>query len=233
MADMSPITLEQRLSHMEAELRKANERVRALSEWRRTTARVHVLTAAGVSLLLLNVVGAAGVGATQSNTIAAPFTVTGPNSSRMVVDKNNKGTGLTLSFYNAGGGLGLIEGISTDTGAGAINVQSPDGSQAAALGLDGIGDPYVQLESSGKLVAKIGSAGTDRMGLRFWNADDNEIVGLGNKGGDGYFVLSDHRSVKRVEAGTELNGDGAVKTYGPTGKCGIALAGISCMIVAR
>jgi hypothetical protein len=36
-----------------------------------------------------------------------------------------------------------------------------------------------------------------------------------------------------IEAETEKNGDGAVKVYGPTGKCGVALAGIPCMLVGR
>jgi hypothetical protein len=70
------------------------------------------------------------------------------------------------------------------------------------------------------------------MALGVWN-QRGPIVVLGEKNGNGYLMLGDAQQTMRLEAGTEKNGDGAVKVSGPTGKCGVALAGISCMIVAR
>jgi hypothetical protein len=81
---------------------------------------------------------------------------------------------------------------------------------AISLGLSPSGQPALTLVEGGAFVAN-----------------------LGTRAGNGFLQLADKGSVIRVEAGTEKNGDGAVKVYGPMGKCGVALAGISCMIVAR
>jgi hypothetical protein len=223
-------TLEQRLTNLEGELRKANERVRALSEWQRKSARGRILTTLGVTLLLLVFAWVVPTPAAPT-TFTVPFTVTSASTNaRIVVSEHASGLG--MSFYNSGGGLVLSLGVD-DQGSAIVKSRTPDGQTTATLGLNGQGEPGVTLEEGGKKVAELGpGTSSNAMGLRFWN-NNKEIIGLGNKGGNGFFVLADKESVARVEAGTETNGDGAVKVFGPTGKCGVALAGISCMIVAR
>jgi hypothetical protein len=112
-------------------------------------------------------------------------------------------------------------------------VQSPDGSQKVLTGLHEGGSPYLELSSGGKKVAEI-AEGTarDEWGLRIWNGS-GQSIGLENLRGNGHLVLADAKGISRVEAGTEQNGDGAVRVYGPTGKCIPGIAGIPCMMLAR
>jgi hypothetical protein len=156
--------------------------------------------------------------------------VKGPNNGRVVIENNSTGTGLIMRFYNAGGGLVLSEGPTAETGAGSLVATSPDGVNQVILGINPTGYPRILL-SSEHSAAFVGS----QSGHMFFAVDNakGNLVKLGETGGNGSLMLADAQSTSRVEAGTEKNGDGAVKVYGPTGKCGVALAGIPCMIVAR
>lgn len=204
----SPLTLEQRLTNLERELWNANERVRALSARHQMSARVRVFAAVGLTLLLLVFAWIVPVPAAAPTTFTAPVTVkSARTNARVVIDES--GGGLGLSFFNPSGGLVLSVGL-TPEGTGKIKSATADGSIGIAMGISPSGQPALTLGEGGKIVAN-----------------------LGTKNGNGYFALADKGGVLRLEAGTEQNGDGAVKVYGPTGKCGVALAGISCMIVAR
>ena len=226
------ITLEQRLSSMESELRKATEQVRALSDWRRRTARGHFLTAACVTFLLL-VFGWGVPAPAAPTTVAAPFTVQGRGGGRLVIDDNSLGSGLVMTFYNSAGNAVLEGGVNKDGQAGSLVAESPGGQQRVTLGLDEKHEPFIDFISANLNRAEIGwGAKAGGMGLAIFNAN-GEIASLGEKGGNGYLMLADAHLTTRLEAGTQTNGDGAVKVYGPTGKCGVALAGIPCMMVAR
>jgi hypothetical protein len=191
-----------------------------------------VFAAAVLTILLLVLVWVVPTPAAPA-TFTAPFTITGPGNSKMVVDVNSKGTGLMTTYYNRGGGAVLIEGVSADPGAGLLTVQDPDVTTAAILGITTDGQPDLKFVSGTKTRADIGWGKTSGgMGISIWN-DKGLIVDMGERTGNGYLMLADAQLVSRVEAGTEKSGDGAVRVYGPTGKCGVALAGISCMIVAR
>lgn len=207
-AGPSPLTLEQRLTTLERELRKANERVRALSERHGTSGRGRVFAAGGVTLLLIVFAWIVPTPAAAPTTFTAPFTVkSARTNARVVVDES--GGGLGLSFFSPSGAMVLSVGL-TPEGTGKVKSATPDGSIGIALGISPSGQPALTLGEAGKIVAN-----------------------LGTKNGNGYLALADSGGILRLEAGTEQNGDGAVKVYGPTGKCGVALAGISCMIVAR
>lgn len=204
----SPLTLEQRLANLECELRKANERVRALSERRGPSSGVPVFAAVGVTLLLIGFAGVVPTPAAAPTTFTAPFTVNSASThARVVVD--DSGGGLGMSFFNPSGTVVLSVGL-TPEGTGKVKSTTPDGSIGIAMGISPTGQPALTLGEAGKIVAN-----------------------LGTKNGNGDLALADKGGVLRLEAGTEQNGDGAVKVYGPTGKCGVAIAGISCMIVAR
>ena len=53
------------------------------------------------------------------------------------------------------------------------------------------------------------------MELSFYNKK-GLILDMGEKEGGGYLLLADAQLTSRVEAGTEKNGDRAVKVYGPS-----------------
>jgi hypothetical protein len=190
---------------------------------------MHALTVAAVMLLLLVCAWVVPTPAAQQ-TFTAPFTVKGPNSGRVVIENNSTGTGLIMRFYNASGGLVLSKGATAEAGAGYVIATNPDGVNRVTLGVSPTRDPGIHFASQ-KYVAFVGSQG----GHMFFAVDSEKgnLVKLGENGGNGYLILSDAQSTSRVEAGTQKNGNGAVKVYGPTGKCGVALAGIPCMIVAR
>jgi hypothetical protein len=227
MAHPRQITLEERLSNLEAELREANQRVCALAAWRRRTS----LSVAALTCLVLVCAWVVPVPAARM-TSPIPFTITGSGAERLVVDENSDGTGLMMTFYNRASRAVLTEGVSRD-GSGLVIGQSPDEAERVVLGIDTQAKPAIGFVSGGQTRAKIGwGAQTNGMGFSVWNKD-GLILDMGEKSGNGYLVLADAKLTTRVEAGTETNGDGAVKVYGPTGKCGVPVAGIPCMMVAR
>jgi hypothetical protein len=230
MTDLRPLTLEERLSKMEAELQKANERLRALSDERRRTTRVQALTAAWVTFLLI-VSGWFMPTTAAFATFSVPFTVKGRGNEHLVVDENSAKDGLIMSFYNGANGLVLQTGVGEHS-TGILTAQTSDGHSAVSLGIGQPGHPGIKFVDSGTVRAAIGWGAAGGMQFEVDSAN-GMAVDLGEKRGNGYLLLADANQVARVEAGTLENGDGAVKAYGPTGKCGVALAGVSCLILAR
>jgi hypothetical protein len=67
----------------------------------------------------------------------------------------------------------------------------------------------------------------------FLNNKKGSAVVLEVENDTGKLELADADDNIRVEAGTEVNGNGAVKVAGPTGKCYPGFIGIPCMIVGH
>jgi hypothetical protein len=226
MTDVSSATLEQRVRNIERELRRANERVAALVEQRQRVTGARFRVIGGITVVLMVVGFVVPTPGAAPATFTAPFTVTSPTTkARFVVDENTAGTGLVLRFYNAGGAEVVDLGVET-SGIGGARFQSPDGTRKAQLGVSLNGQPFLKFDDHQK------TAELDPDGVHIWNSVV-EIADLGILRGNGHLLLADAKGVSRVEAGTEENDDGAVKVYGPTGKCLPSIAGIPCRMVAK
>jgi hypothetical protein len=198
MTDLRPLTLEQRLSKMEVELQKANDRV-----------RVQGLVAAGVAFLLIVFGWVVPTPAAQKETtLTVPFTVTGSHGSeRLVVDENSAGSGLVMSFYNAANGLVLQTGVGPDHATGILIAQTPDGRSSSSLGIGQGGHPGIKFISSGIIRAAIGWGGA---GMQFEVDSDSgrTLAQLEEDNGNGYFLLNDAQGVSTFEAGAGQKGGG-------------------------
>jgi len=226
MTEVSSATLEQRVRNLEGELRRANERVAALVEQRQRVTGARFLVVGGIMVLLMVVGLVVPTPGGAPATFTTPFTVQSPTSNaRFVVDENTAKSGLILRFYNSGGAPVIVLGVET-TGIGGATFQSPDGKQRTQVGVSPDGVPFVKLNDDKNTVQ------LDQEGVYIWNGQV-DIAELGILRGNGHLLLADAKGVSRVEAGTEQNDDGAVKVYGPTGKCLPQIAGIPCMMVSK
>ena len=226
MTDVSSATLEERVRNLERELRRANERVAALVEQRQWVTGARFLVVGGITVLLMVVGLVVPTRGAAPATFTAPLTVkSSTTQARLVVDQNSTKTGLVLKFYNASGAQVVVLGVE-QSGTGAAVFQSPDGTQKTQVGLTPTGEPFVRLDVPQTMVL------LDEVGLHIQKGQI-EIADLGLMRGNGHLMLADAKGVSRVEAGTERNDDGAVKVYGPTGKCLPQIAGVPCLMVSK
>jgi hypothetical protein len=104
------------------------------------------------------------------------------------------------------------------------------------MSIESHGQPLLQLAEAGQAIALLGVdvGGNPVFEMHGGPAGKSVIVQLGETAsGNGHLVLADKTGISRVEAGTLQNGDGAVRVYGPTGACTLAIAGIPCMIESK
>jgi hypothetical protein len=147
---------------------------------------------------------------------------------------DEKSGGGVITLYNKAGAP-VLEVGSNMIGAGAISGGSPDARYKFLLGLTSAKlEPLLELDAAGKSIVELAATAADLPMLEMHNQAGQVIVQLGaSAGAAGRLVLADASGTSRVEAGTLSNGDGAVKAYGPTGQCNLAIAGIPCMIMSK
>jgi len=212
-------TLSARLARVEAELRGAR------------SARAWALAASClIALLLIFTRTAPATGGSTS--FKAPFVINDSAGKELfsVEDRGAKGRGIFV--YNSVGAEVANLGA-TKYGTGGIAVYTPDANVKARLVISDTGMPDLEFGREHKKILEMAEGtAANEMGLRIWGPQ-GEAIALEVLRGRGNLQLADEASTLRVEAGTEQNGDGAVKVFGPSGKCGVALANIPCMIVAR
>ncbi|HLW61471.1 MAG TPA: hypothetical protein VKV57_16340 [bacterium] len=168
MADRSTATLEQRLTVLEGELWKANERVRVLEGRQRWTARwwslaVSIVTGLALTWTLVVPVRGSDNVYPAGAWFKAPFHVFGQNRKPIleVIEAPNGGGAIDIVGYD--GHSKLVMGVG-DSGGGAVNIFSSRNVEVAALGVQTEGHGVLQLENRAGTISV--QAGTLRDGSR-------------------------------------------------------------------
>lgn len=232
MADVHPETLEQRLTTLEAELQQAKERVRAFEDWRRRATRVCFLVMGGVVALLVFVSQTVPATGSGPSTVKAPFTIVNASGKKLIQFIDGKGGGVMNAYDHSGAVVATIG--STTTGDGGVSVTSGDQKSAAGLhstNAEGPGLLFFVGKTAIAALTEGNSPGVQVVLQLSSQAGPAAQLEVNNE--TGKLVLSDGANNIRVEAGTEQNGNGAVKVAGPTGKCYPGFVGIPCMIVGH
>jgi hypothetical protein len=232
MADQQRPTLEERLMSVEVELKQAKE-------WRRRATRVSFLVMGCVTALLAVVsqtVPAIGSGplpiTIQPNmTVKAPFTVVDASGNKLFQVSENGGGGAAY-FYNHSGATVVSIGNSKDATGGALAVDSWDQRSTALLAANN-DQTGLSFHAGGKDLAYLGTGKSPVSAQLEILNNQGAAAQLEVINETGRLVLADGADNIRVEAGTEQNGNGAVKVAGPTGKCYPGFVGIPCMIVGH
>ena len=241
MIDEPRAVSEERITNLEAQLSEALERMNSFEAWRRRSTRGWLI---GIAVLLVvavvvsqTVTARASHSGSSPLTVEAPFTVVDTSGRTIAeIDVNGNRYGGVATFYNTFGEPLAQIGISKDH-SGQVSVTDADTHHVAMLkanvtgamvavtngsdiaGLLGVGKltglsdetaPSLLLENSGKVTAAL-----------------QVLKGRGN------LQLIDSSGNIRVEAGTEDDGNGAVRVSGVSGKCYAGPAILPCMIVGH
>jgi hypothetical protein len=182
MAETGPVTLEQRLTLLEGELRGANERIRAFEDWRRGTARLCVLMFGGVTTLLL-IFGLVipTLGQRSVTTIRAPFVVSGA-AGKPLFGVDEAGGSAGVAIFGAQARLAFISGSKTppaialglDGQRALLEIRNKAGQNVVILGAGILGDGGLGIKNrSGALSV---DAGTDATGRGYVAAATGGVI---------------------------------------------------------
>ncbi|HXW50764.1 MAG TPA: hypothetical protein VEJ41_02135 [Candidatus Acidoferrales bacterium] len=237
--------LEERLTKLEEELRLANERVREFEGWRRRAMRVFLLGLAsviGLAVAVSQTIAAKGnlpiLKGEPPLTVEAPFIVVDSSGHPLARIFDEHGNGGKLNLYSTSGQDIAELGISTTGSAGVSDVAAPDKKHEAMMVADNeLGSWHgVSNGVTGVPIAALGEGainGSTTEPAIFLNNKKGAAVVLEVEKDTGKLQLTNAAGEIRVEAGTELNDDGAVKVSGPRGQCLPQVGGIACMLTAR
>jgi hypothetical protein len=220
--DANPVILEHRVAILEAELRKAEDRIRTAEVRGRRTLLWCIGALSGLTALVL----AFGLtGTTQGApagplTVKAPFTVVG-NAGRVIFTVATDPNGGGIFILHNSSGASVLTGGSSSIGAGYISATVPNGNQAAYMGVQQAGAIF-ELEQNMHSQATLSMAKDNTPALTFWSSDgQKQIAYLGRSAaGNGHLLLNNRGGSTAVEAGTLTTDSGSVKTFAPTGAIG-------------
>ena len=242
MSDAMRDSLAERVTSLEAQLRRAQECIDSFEASRQRLARgfaIAIASVLGVAIAVSQTVAVKGgptaTATYQSMTVEAPLRVVDSSGHRIFSVFDNNGQGGAATFYTTAGKDVAEIGVSKQ-GGGGVGVNDPDLKQEAEMWGQNAG-AWFDVKKDGNLAAVFGvgvlTGNEKTAALALTSATGSALAQLQVVNGNGNLQLMDSKEDIRVEAGTEENGDGAVKVSGPEGKCYPGLAGLPCIIIAH
>jgi hypothetical protein len=239
MIDETSGSMEERLTMLEAKVRKAQEDLREFEAWRRRSIRsflVGVACVAGLTVIVAQTPATRGKADSSATpmTVRAPFQVDDTSGHKIFdITQRPNGSGVAR-FYSTIGQTIVAIGANDDSTGGFVTVADPlQHFEAEAGATSKAGAFFAIFPEQNAPIAVMGTLG----------ATSVPDIELHNKKGvaaqlmvsdqTGKLLLTDAELNARVLAGTEKNGDGTVKVSGPKGECYPAFVGLPCMIVAH
>ena len=238
MSDATRGSLEERVTSLEAQLCKAQERIASFEASRQRSIRgwlAGMASVFGLAFVVAQAVTANGLTNPQSLTVEAPFVVVDSLGHRIFVIKNNNGEGGVAQALTTSGKNVAALGV-TKQGGGAVGVYDPGDKYAAEMFGQSSG-AFLDIKKDGNFAALFGlgvlTGNDNAASLALTTATGSPLAILQIEKGNGNLQLMDSKENIRVEAGTDEAGDGEVHVSGPEGKCYPGIAGVPCILLGH